>query len=371
MTKQIIVYGASGYTGLQIAEELARRGIPFVAAGRSKTRLEEQLNGSSALEGADYEIAEVVHQEEARTALFTGRKIVLNMVGPFMQLGVPTVKAALAAGVHYIDTTGEQDWMLKLRDEFGADFAAKGLILAPATSLMWNSGLIAAEYVLDKPGIDTLDISYIGQGVPSKASTYSFLRMCCQPQMMLKDNELSPWEPATGVRVGVPGLHETITALPWSGGGEAVWYADDHRVRNCTTVCSFRNEALMTLILSHMVEFAEKYANKSEAEQEAATNRWAEAILPPDDLPREDLRVHRHITSCHGRGTTDGRSVIIFGATGYATTAIMTTGLIEMILAERNTKTGFRAAAHIMGPKVLHQQLIDAGLSGPAKIVLD
>jgi short subunit dehydrogenase-like uncharacterized protein len=62
------------------------------------------------LKGAAFECREVVHDTASLTALFTGARIVYNVTGPFSELGRPVVEAALAAGCHYLDTTGEADW---------------------------------------------------------------------------------------------------------------------------------------------------------------------------------------------------------------------------------------------------------------------
>src|SRR5699024_5788834 len=143
--KEVVVYGATGYTGKLIMKHLAEYEIPFIAAGRNESRLKEQCANVPELENADYTQVEVVHEEEALTELFTGKKVVYNVVGPFMQLGEPVVKAALAANCHYIDTTGETDWMFFLRDEYGEKFAEKSLLLAPASAYMWSAGMVAAE----------------------------------------------------------------------------------------------------------------------------------------------------------------------------------------------------------------------------------
>ena len=44
MSKQVVIYGASGYTGKLISWHMAELGIPFIAAGRSLSRLEEQMS---------------------------------------------------------------------------------------------------------------------------------------------------------------------------------------------------------------------------------------------------------------------------------------------------------------------------------------
>ena len=77
------------------------------------------------------DIAEVTHDVESLTELFKGASVVCNTVGPFSRYGPEVVEACLAAGVHYIDTTGEQDWLITCDEQYGADFASAGLLLSP------------------------------------------------------------------------------------------------------------------------------------------------------------------------------------------------------------------------------------------------
>ena len=145
----IVVYGISGYTGKLIAEYLTRRHLPFVAAGRDRGRIESALEEAPGAHVAD--VQAVAHDEQALTRLFTGAKVVIAVVGPFGQLGEPVLRAALAAGAHYLDTTGEQDWATLVRDRYGEAFAGKGLVCSPGCSYMWTAGMIAAEIALEDP----------------------------------------------------------------------------------------------------------------------------------------------------------------------------------------------------------------------------
>ena len=104
---QVVLYGASGYTGKLTAWKLAERGIPFIAAGRNAARIEQEMAKVPELKGHDYQCVSVAHDRGALTELFSGKKAVINIVGPFMQLGRPVVEACLKAGAHYFDTTGE------------------------------------------------------------------------------------------------------------------------------------------------------------------------------------------------------------------------------------------------------------------------
>ena len=367
---QVVLYGANGYTGQHVAWKLAERGIPFIAAGRNKARLEESLGKMPELKDARYEIVTVGHDEASLTELFRGCKVVHNLVGPYMQYGEPVVRAALAAGAHYLDATGEQDWMLHLREAYGPQFADKGLVLSPACASMWNSGLLAAEAVLEKQGVDSVDILYTLHGIPSVSSTLSFMRMCCQPQLYLSDKKLVPWAAATGVQVSVPGLHQVLTALPWSGGGESVFFENDPRVRNCTTLVAFRNQALMALLIPKMAEFQKKYAHLESAEQEKATNAWAMEIAPKGDMAREDYNQHRVLFTCHGRGTLVARSVAIWGVTGYVLTAVLGAVTIERLLLNRGLAVGFQPATRVVGAQRLHSELVAEGVFGQTSVII-
>src|SRR5215470_5298703 len=141
--KPVIVYGASGYTGRLVCEYLREYNIPFIAAGRSAEKLDAAMKANvPGVETASFEVVEVAHSVKALTELFTGASVVLNTVGPFAKFGPEVVEARLAAGCHYTDTTGEQDWLITLDQEWGAKFAQKNLLLSPGLAHMYTTGEI-------------------------------------------------------------------------------------------------------------------------------------------------------------------------------------------------------------------------------------
>ena len=91
--KPVIIYGASGYTGRLVAEALRNYQIPFVAAGRSKARLDEAMALVPGIETADFEVVEVSHDLESLVGLFSGAELVCNTVGPFHYFGRLVVEA--------------------------------------------------------------------------------------------------------------------------------------------------------------------------------------------------------------------------------------------------------------------------------------
>ena len=175
--KPVVVYGASGYTGRLICEYLREYNLPFVAAGRDEDKLHD-VDVQPRRRHRDRRLRDRRRSSTTSTALtelFTGASVVCNTVGPFSKLGPTVVEACLAAGVHYLDTTGEQDWLITCDEKYGADFAAAGLLLAPGVAQMYTTGEIAAQLCLEQPGLDTLDIAVFWGGSPTIASTLTIL----------------------------------------------------------------------------------------------------------------------------------------------------------------------------------------------------
>ena len=236
--KPVVVYGASGYTGMLIVEQLINEGIPFIAAGRSESRMREMMAERVAgLENGDYDIVEVNHDVNSLTELFRGAKVVCNTVGPFIKFHEPVVRAALDAGCHYIDTTGEQSFIKKVKEEYDEAYKEKGLLLAPATSYMYVPLQIAAELCLEQASIDTIDAVSVPTVGVTVGSANSIMSVLLEPAYYLKDNELVGWELGESNEVVTPGFATTNLGLPWGGTSLPLYYADDHRCEQLPCIC--------------------------------------------------------------------------------------------------------------------------------------
>jgi short subunit dehydrogenase-like uncharacterized protein len=110
MDKQrpVVVYGANGFSGRLVVEYLREYNVPFIAAGRNRSKIEDVISRVPGIETADYEIAETAGSVDELTKLFAGAKVVCNTVGPFIYNGPRVIEAALRAGCHYLDIGGEQ-----------------------------------------------------------------------------------------------------------------------------------------------------------------------------------------------------------------------------------------------------------------------
>jgi hypothetical protein len=215
--RPVVVYGVSGYTGRLVCEYLREYNVPFIASGRDKAKVQAVVDKIPGIETADYEVVGVEHTVEALTELFKGARFVSNMVGPFIKYGSEVVEACLAAGCHYSDTTGEQDWVMHAEKTWGDAFKKKGLLLAPNIAQMYTTGEIAANICLETPGLDTLDILVFWKGLPTYASTQTIFTILKADWYHLEQNKYVEWDVTARADVVVPGQHETAIAVPWGG----------------------------------------------------------------------------------------------------------------------------------------------------------
>lgn len=363
-TKPVVVYGASGYTGRLVCEYLREHNLGFVAAGRSKDRLANAMERNvPGIETADYEIAEVEHSVDALTKLFTGAKVVVNTVGPFAQYGHEAVQACLAAGCHYTDTTGEQDWMIECDEKYGADMASQGLLLSPGIAQMYTTGEIAANICLENPGLDTLDIIVFWKGVPTVASTATILvNAALSKAYYLEQNEYVEWPPGTGLtQVNVPGQHEAGLALPWGGTSHPVWFKRDPRVANVTVVGGVMNRALMEgvpQIVSAVVQGIEGL----ELEQKYAALAEAAAGVNNQMPPRENPRINISVESVHATGPLGRAHCVIYGNCNYKQTGLLNAYAASQLVQGTPRRTGFASACQAFGHRELLATLKSFGL---------
>lgn len=113
----IVLFGATGFTGQLTAEYLARNGgetLRWALAGRSPDKLKlvrarlADLNPACA--GLDLLTADVDDAPSLK-AVAESARVVITTVGPYLVHGEPLVAACAAAGTDYVDLTGEPEFV--------------------------------------------------------------------------------------------------------------------------------------------------------------------------------------------------------------------------------------------------------------------
>ena len=363
MTKPVIVYGASGYTGRLVCEYLREFNLPFVAAGRDKTRIQEALDKVPGIDTVEHEIVEVAHDVAPLTELFDGASVVCNTVGPFAQYGREVIEACLNAGCHYLDTTGEQDWLITCDDDYGQRMAEKGLLLAPGVAQMYTTGEIAAQLCLEKPGVDTLDILVFWKGMPTIASTRTILvNAALSKAYYLEQNSYVEWPADAGLYdVVIPGQHETGLALPWGGTSHPVWFKRDPRVANVKVLGGVFNRALMLGVPQIVKAVLEQIEGLPENEKLRVLTEQAAGVMNQMP-PREATRINTSLDSVHASGPLGRAHCVIHGNSNYKQTGLMQAYGAYSLLQQPPKRVGFASGCQAFGHRELLGVLRSFGL---------
>ena len=114
----VIVYGATGFTGRLVAEYLNNQygvngELTWAMAGRSQAKLEQVRDEMGISAEVPLVVADASDLDSIK--VMVGRtKVVCTTVGPYQLYGNELVEACAAAGTDYVDLCGEPGWMHKM-----------------------------------------------------------------------------------------------------------------------------------------------------------------------------------------------------------------------------------------------------------------
>jgi short subunit dehydrogenase-like uncharacterized protein len=126
----IVVYGATGFTGQLVAEYLAAhykndKDLKWAMAGRSLDKLKSVREAVGATADTPL-IAADSSDAVSLKGMVDQAKVVITTVGPYQFYGNELVAACAASGTDYIDLCGEPIWMRQMIDKHEAAAKASG-----------------------------------------------------------------------------------------------------------------------------------------------------------------------------------------------------------------------------------------------------
>ncbi|OBR14322.1 Saccharopine dehydrogenase [Colletotrichum higginsianum IMI 349063] len=167
----LIVFGATGYTGTFVAEHITTHlptNLKWAVAGRSESKLQHLVGECKKLSPdrvqPGIEICSL--NDEDLEALAKKTYILITTVGPYAQYGEHAFRACAENGTHYLDVTGETPWtgtMIKkyegLAQETGAMmFPQIGIESAPPDLVTWVLAKQVRERLSAQTGAVTVSI---------------------------------------------------------------------------------------------------------------------------------------------------------------------------------------------------------------------
>ena len=177
-TYEIIVYGATGFTG-QICCKYLRdnyKDLVWAMAGRNEEKL-AQVKSDFNLE-CDVVVADGGDLESLRS-LASLTKVVLSTAGPFARYGSLLVQACVENGTHYTDITGENHWVKGLIDKHHEEAASKGTRIIPSCgydSIPSDIGAYFTVSQFNKP-VSRVDVYQEALGGASGGTTETMFTM--------------------------------------------------------------------------------------------------------------------------------------------------------------------------------------------------
>ncbi len=208
----VLLYGATGYTGALIARAAAGRGLALTLAGRRADAVE-------ALAGALGVPWRAASLEDAAglDRLLAGHRLVLHCAGPYLHTATPMVEACLRTRTHYLDITGEIPALAATAARDAAARAA-GIVLLPGVGFdVVPSDCLAVHLRRRLPEAASLTLAFRGVGGISRGTLLSAIAHLDQPGAIRRAGVLTPvpvaWRTRT-VDFG-EGRPRLAVSFPW------------------------------------------------------------------------------------------------------------------------------------------------------------
>ncbi|GAA5019063.1 saccharopine dehydrogenase family protein [Kitasatospora paranensis] len=219
----LVLFGATGFTGGLTAEYLARAvppGCRWALAGRDAARLAAVRDGLTAIDPGCADLPLLVADAADADALrevAASARVVISTVGPYIRHGEPLVAACAEAGTDYVDLTGEPEFVDRMYLRHHAAAVASGARLVHACgfdSVPHDLGvLFTVEELLRRTGRPAGRVSVEGfvraGGTISGGTFASALTAFSRPRAMARaarERRAAEPRPAGRRTVAAPGL---------------------------------------------------------------------------------------------------------------------------------------------------------------------
>lgn len=124
----IVIYGASGFTGRLVAEYMAATHGPsakWAMAGRSMEKLAAVRDEVGAPADTPLIVADA-SDTSSLTSMVKSARCIVTTVGPYQLYGSDLVAVCAAQGTHYVDLSGEPAWMYEMINAHSESARASG-----------------------------------------------------------------------------------------------------------------------------------------------------------------------------------------------------------------------------------------------------
>lgn len=214
MRERILVYGAYGYTGELITQQLVKAGQNAILSGRNAEKL-KPIAEQYSLESRPFDL-DRTPADEIDKAL-EDVKVVIHSAGPFIHTFKAMSDACIRNGVHYLDITGEWEVFDALA---GRDAEAKkaDVMLMPGVGFdVVPSDCLAAKLKALLPDATDLQMAFASVGRPSRGTQKTVVESLHKGSAQRKDGTIVHGKSGEDVRKIDFGNGQVWSAasIPW------------------------------------------------------------------------------------------------------------------------------------------------------------
>jgi len=330
----LALLGATGYTGGLVLGRARAAGLSVRLVGRRADALAALVR-----EGEEVRVADARDAASLREA-FDGAGVAISTAGPFLPLGDAPIRAAIEAGAHYIDTSGEQAFAKLVYDTHDSAARERGVALLTSFGFDYVPGDLAARIAAeDLEPVDEIVVAYSTNRLRTSAGTRrAIARVMRQDQVALENGVLvASGFGATSRRIRFPFGERDV--VEWSG-TEPLTVPRHTHVRNVRSYLRAPKLAARTAALGRVfapLMRASAVVGRGPADHRRAASRWtvvAEAL-----------------------GTSRRRRATLEGTDVYGLTAALLVTAAQALLAGQVREAGALAPAQAFDARTLAARL--------------
>lgn len=354
MAKPLVVYGATGFTGRLVVDEARRLGVDPILAGRNAQALEAMAEEVGAPE---VRVADAT-KPETLAKTFEGAGVVVSCAGPFARLGEPVLRAAIEAGAHYLDTTGEQLWMARMIDLHSAEAERRGVTAILAHAFEYAIGDCAARVAVEEtPGAETLEVANRVEGFgASRGTKKSALDVLTKPALAVVNGRRRE-EPQLSHRARFRFPDEDASRVALSYGGGEVLSAP-------AFAPSVRTVRTYLVVPDAVAAIAPWLVRGAGALLTDRLRRLIESRIDAGGVgPGEERRDQPWWVLARARAAGRETRVTASGYDAYGITAVVCAIGAQWLLAGRAQRAGVVTSAQAFDPRAFLDALAPAGVA--------
>ena len=212
MEENILVYGAYGYTGQLIIEQLQQLGLHPKISGRNK----DKLVATAKEYKLTYEVCEIDDAERLE-GMLKDMDVVVHCGGPFIHTAKAMVEACIKTKTHYIDITGEYQ-VFELVAGYDSQAKQAGIMLLPGAGFdVVPSDCLAAHLAEQLPSANELQLAFAGSGGGlSRGTAKTMVEGLGYGCVIRRDSQLTTVPEAYKVQeINFGGFKHLSATIPW------------------------------------------------------------------------------------------------------------------------------------------------------------